>query len=293
MTYDEIKNSLLTQCNLNWKIEKLPLITEDNRHSKSFGLFKDKICLGVVKGVYKPLQNEDMIELLLNSIKDLNLPYSVTGGYQDEGRLTYLQLLLQPVGIENYNFNYKDIINRRISILNSNDGTMSIGFAATNTVVSCKNTFNKVYKEATRFKHTETNVNKLNNYTEGINNILKYELELIKIFKTMNNIPITSKFVQSIIANVENVDEQVYDYYLRNPTKSELSTRKQNQLIDINKSIQKEMLEKGSTAWGLFNGFTKLYSSNIDYIPTSGTEFTKPNLAFNTIVNKLELEVAI
>ena len=67
-------------------------------------------------------------------------------------------------------------------------------------------------------------------------------------FDKMNEVKLDKNIVSMVIENMFNVK--------RDADIKDISTRKQNQMVSFDNVCAKELNEKGSTLWGLFNAVT-------------------------------------
>jgi phage/plasmid-like protein (TIGR03299 family) len=282
---------ILEATKTNWSVRKEQLFAvnpADNSliDTGSFGVFRntDNKWLGTVKQRYEPMQNSNLVELLVQATDMLELPV-LNGGVLKGGSKVFYQIGLTDEYIGNSG------IKRYVTALNTHDGTGSIAFGSTNTVVICQNTFYKAYRDngMEKVRHT-TNSNQrvltmVNDITAQINN----DNKLMETFKRMADIKATEGMVNKLVKKLFTVKDN-----------GESSTRTNNLVEKFLESMETEFKLEGQTVWGIFNGVTR-YTNHVvapmdndkrnEYL-MSGKGATLSNLAFNELLKEVETNTA-
>lgn len=252
MTTFEQTFELLETSKLNWSVEKLALTGPDGQRTDSYGLFRSDsgAWLGTVGPRYEPMQNSTLAETIIDACEGIGLA-AKRGGELAGGKRVYLQAELPDEYIG------KSPVKRYITALNSHDGSTAIAFGSTNQVVICQNTFHMAYKsgDLTKFRHTTSAKERIEQAMLQLKQSLNAEKALVDNFKRMADTNITEGMVKDLMTRILkrgfglNLDDK-------------LSTRRLNQLSDLNMSIERELVDEGPTLWGLFNGFTR-YTNHV------------------------------
>jgi len=273
---------LLEATNLNWTVNKEPLVGLDGKPTESFGMFRNdnQDWLGTVGNQYRAYQNHEMAELMVGASDGLGLDVA-RGGTLQKGKKVFLQIPLVDKLVGN------DTIKRFLTCLNSHDGTTSISFGSSNTVVSCSNQFYKIAKEGgmSRFRHSSNSKERIEQAMQDMRIALGHDEQLMKNFEIMANMPLKDEIFARIMQKTFNVDlDKKQDDY---------STRKVNTMKTIASTIESELDAKGNTLWGLFNGVT-YYTNHIaskgdkeDYVMLGGGYNTNLS-AFNEVMKWIE-----
>lgn len=276
---------LLEQTGLNWTVKKEELVSlNGNKATESFGIFKtDGKWLGTVGNQYEPFQNHELAETIIQATDGLGL-VTTRGGSLCGDKKTYFQAELPS------DFIGKSKVLRWITSLNSHDGTSSIGFGSSNTVVVCQNTFYKAYSGLQKFRHTISAKQRVEIAIAEMKAAMGLDEKLMVNFKKMADLQLKDEIFAKVLA-------ACFDATL-DTKQSELSTRKVNQLKSVNESIVKEIQLEGATVWGLFNGITR-YTNHIAAKPAIKDEYLmvgggyRTNLvAFDTIMKWVEENTA-
>ena len=136
--------NVLNATETNFTVSKYPcfsIINGEQVPTSSYNLHRDdtKQFFCTVGDRYTVMQNEELASILVEIQNEFGgefLKEDIKGGLLGKnGSKVFYQLAL-PDGYVN-----NEILKRNITTLNGYDNRNSIGFGATNTVVSCSNTF--------------------------------------------------------------------------------------------------------------------------------------------------------
>lgn len=272
----------LEQTQTNWSVSKLPLVSAvDGYATESFGIFRkdNHTWLGSVGNQYEPMQNAELLTLLIQATDLLNLPVS-NGGILQEGKKVFYQIALQD------EFIGRSAMKRNVTALNSHNGTSSVGFGMTNTVVICQNTFYKAFREIEKVKHTGNMLTRVKAIADEIKRVLMGEQKMIDGFKRMADMPMQDEIVERLI-------KKLFPQTNDKTNLSELSTRTKNNIITFSNDLQTEINLEGKTIWGLFNAVTRYTNhslKNDDKMNSlmTGQGFRLSNVAYNELMAYVE-----
>jgi phage/plasmid-like protein (TIGR03299 family) len=273
---------LLEETKTNWTVNKKPLICADGFQTESFGLFRNdnNKWLGTVGKQYELMQNSTLAENIIEA--SLGVTQSFRGGELAGGKKIYYQAELTNEKIGH------DTVKRYLTTLNSHDGSSSIGFGFTNTVVICQNTFHVALKDVNKFRHTSSAKERVKIAREQIKIMLQEENNLMDNYKRMADVKLNDSVTKKVIADLFGFKEEDF-----NKKTDEISTRKLNELMRFNDIIDSELISHGNTLWGLFNAVT--YKTNHDDVKTIkslenvmvGSGYRKNINAYNIIIDSL------
>lgn len=278
---------LLTDTKTNWGVTKKPLVCSDGYPTESFGIYRNdnNKWLGTVGRTYELMQNATLAENIIEASMDISDKFR--GGELYGGKKIYYQAQLQDTQIAN------DTIKRYVTGLNSHDGSSSIGFGFTNTVVVCQNTFYMAMKEVSRFRHSASAQQRVELAREEIRRVLNAESGLMDNYKRMADTKMNSVVAKRVIADLFNFKEEDFE----KDTK-EFSTKKINDITKFNQILESELSSHGQTLWGLFNAVT--WKTNHHDVKEGkslenvmvGAGYNKNLNAYNIIVDSLPKIVA-
>lgn len=274
---------ILESTKTNWSAEKINLVTPCGKSTGSFGMFRSDNgeWLGTVRERYEPYQNSKLVENLVDACESINLELK-SGGALRKGAKVYYQIELPTEYVGRSN------VKRYITALNSHDGSTSIAFGSSNTVVACHNRFFRAYKELEKVKHTITAESRIEDLISNLRMTLTLDEKLFDQFKRMADIEMNDAIVQTLVNKLWKVDVQ--------KNLDSLSTRSKNQIETFANNLQTEIQLEGKTIWGLFNAVTRYTNHEAapkdelkkqDYLFT-GTGATLSNLAFDTLLEYVE-----
>jgi phage/plasmid-like protein (TIGR03299 family) len=280
MTKQEKTFNLLEATGLNWTVNKEKLFTTNGLETESYGVFRNdnNDWLGTVGKKYTPMQNWELAETIIEATEGIGL-FTSKGGLLDGGCKVYLQAELPD------EFIGRSGVKRHITALNSHDGTTSIGFGSSSTVVVCENTFFQAYKGLDKFRHFASASDNIKAAINDLRKALELDQMLMDNFKRMADMELKDEIVERVIKKIFSVDpsSQQNDY----------SKRKINQVNAFASALNKEIQLEGKTVWGLFNGVTR-YTNHIaapstkekkeDYL-MSGGGYKISNTAYDTIMS--------
>lgn len=241
--------NLLEQTGLNWEVKKEGFTHPSGLITEHYGLFKympgsdvPSACLGAVKGRYTVFQNYDLADTVVRATEGIGLT-ATRGGQMSGGKKVYLQAALPDEYVG------KSGVRRYVTCVNSHDGSASIAFGSTNTVIVCQNTFFRAYRESTKFKHTAGAQSRIDEAIEQFQATVNADKALFDTFKRMSELRPDENLVQAII-------KRIFDVTPKTNTE-DISTRKKNQVLAFGKAYNIERDLEGDTVWGLFNAVTR------------------------------------
>jgi len=248
-TINEQVFDLLEKTNTNWTVSQQPLFTADGLGTESVGIFKNDIdgkpakWLGTKSEQYVPLQNKELAQTIVEASSGVGEIFA--GGILQGGKKVFYQIAIPDYKVGT------DTIKRWITGLNSHDGSTSIGFGSSNTVVICQNTFYRAYKEVQKFKHFNSAKDRLEFAKKQIQNTLLNDQSLMNDYERMLEFKIEEH--KPIIGKVL---DRLFDFNPIEQKVEALSTRKKNQLQQFDAVLDSELKSHGPTLWGLFNAVT-------------------------------------
>jgi len=237
---------LVNNHGLAWSVQKEPLFTADGLETKSFGIFStdNGMWLSSMSEHYHTLDNFELAKLLIfagQSVDNLDIENS-NGGMFREGRKVFIQIPLPKEEIGNAQ------VVRHLTALNSHDGSSSVAFGTTQTVVACQNTFYKVYrsKDMTRIGHHSTMRTRLEETIQNLETTIRQDQHTIEKFRKMLEITPQKEDIKGLKDRLFSVTDETTP-----------STRKSNLMAKFDRSVEIEFAKEGTNLWGLFNAVTR------------------------------------
>ena len=265
-----MKNKELIEIGLDFTVSKRPLYRRDESLSINeegqistvnieaetpwFATVNDSTneSLGVVGNAYHVTQNEEIIKVLEEVAQDNDYTISHSGPING-GRQCFVQFRLnemKDVG--------QDQLVKYIVATWGHDGKHGVRIGFGNKVVSCANQFYQFHNSAQhKLRHSSTIAEQLREIPNIMNQNSSVEEEMYEKFQAWSNIEIWQErklmqFRNDLWKDLTGIDKALsHDEY-----KDKYSTRKINNGMDLQQSINTEMQVHGQTLWGLFNGVT-------------------------------------
>jgi hypothetical protein len=261
---NEKVQEILKTSGLDFRIEKLPMSATINStvvdgdglltkvetkiESDYFGLYNTKVgkIINTVKEGYTVSQNEDIVKLVLMGIEGFGDKLTIkNAGSINDGRKVYLQLGIKGVGLVN-----GDVIEKYITIIDSNDGSTGLSVGIGDLTMSCQNQFYRFYKSGqSKMRHTESIEGKMLELPYLINNALEESFLQIEKYKQLSTVKIDDTVANRLVKHLIGVD--------RTETDKEISTRLKSSMDTLYNMIAIETAQKGRNAWGLHSGVTR------------------------------------
>jgi phage/plasmid-like protein (TIGR03299 family) len=298
LTREEIIFEVLEATGLNWSVKKEKLTTESGiilPDAYASTRSDSKAYLGIVGGRYEILQNSELVSVAYDSGKELfsqelelKHPWNnsetlgsfgnMGGGSLKGGSRVYVQLELPELYIG------KSGIRRYITLTNSHDGSMSLGFGTSNQVICCANTFAIANKEISKIRHTASMQQRVEEAVKSLRKVLQFEDKQMAIFEKASTRNFEKKHIVDIVNSVfgENIKGTV----------SDTSSRTKNQMLTLSNDINKSIDEQGESLWALFNAVTRYtnHSTNSkdkDFSLMFGNDAAINEKAYQTMVGWL------
>lgn len=242
---------ICVQYGLDFLIEKEPLKgSVSDRETKFFGLFNSNTgeALCTVKENYRVTQTYEVVTLVLTAIMDIKNLRITKAGSLNGGRKIFIQL-----AVEGFSKVGNELIERYITVIDSNDKTHCLGIHIGNVTLSCSNQFSFFYKKSQeKFSHANTIEKKLELLPQMIKNALDMSENQIQVFNELGAVSINENDIHQFVKEVLGYDREF-------TTMEELSkkTKKSIEKMDfLYESIERELESKSRTLYGLFNGLT-------------------------------------
>ena len=254
---------ILDDYGLNFVIEKVPFFAKcrvlnvksgrkniKNLPTDYFGLLNTSSMeiLNTVKKSYHISQNEEVVRLALEGVRDFPELKVVNAGSLHGGRKVFIQLQIEGDSIIG-----KDRVKRYVTILDSNDGSCSLSVGIGDYTMSCSNQFYYFYKNGeARFRHSSSLETKILEIPSLIRLALAESIKMTELYKDFVSTKITKDLAHKLVKSLIGVDETMDKKELE-----ELSTKKSNIMESLYENIRHEMNDKGNNLWGLHSGVTR------------------------------------
>lgn len=285
---------------LDFTIEKCPNFTDfrgQHIETGSFALINSKsgeILNESVGASYGVSQNSEVVDLILGGVEQYAKELTVKkAGVIHGGRKIYFQLAVSG----NNKFN-KDVIERYITALDSNDGTTALSIGIGDLTMSCQNQFYKFYKRnQSRFKHTGSISERMQEIPRLIEIALSASMRQMDLYKKMYEHEVkeadVDKYVHHLLGHARNITPA--------NMLTEMHTKTRNIMDSIYASIGTEMngmgadyKGKGMNLWGLHSGITRYttHEMSLKKDKSENARFASVILGSGYAMNQKSLEYA-
>ncbi len=200
--------------------------------------------LNISKKSYYPATNDKFLEIVhkIHEMTSFTIcGYSEFGGGKKV--LAYLKNQ-EPMKIGDFTTENYMIVG------NSFDCSTGFFTGISNIVLRCTNQFSRINVK-TNIRHNSKLMVNLDHLVKFYHDYTDQESELKKRFEVWNGISVSDELIDLFVDDVLEIED-----------KNKISTVKENQRDDLFQSINREMLEMGKNAYGLFNGLTH-YTTHI------------------------------
>lgn len=251
---------ILLKGDLNWSVSKEKLQTSSGIETDHVAIVREdqKTILGVHKSGYEVFQNQQLAELILDLSQQSGAPiHSV--GHLKGGAKVYIQLKGTNLRLGD------DMVEGFHTIVNSFDGSTSLGCGTSTKTISCQNTFFAAYRELdAKIKHTKGMQVKIDDLLRAIDTFRKEEASNFDLIRKLASQPYTLSAVDSVF---KVMFDTTFDTAAANAKAKAadrtLSTKKTNLIETFTADLKDQINEKGQTLWGLFSGVTKYTTHHI------------------------------
>ena len=265
-----MKNSKLTEIGLDFTVSKRPLYridehlsidgqggVETNKEYAETPWFatvnvSTEESLGVVGNAYTITQNEEIINVLEKVAQDNDYTISHSGPLNG-GRQCFVQFRLnETVEVA------EDTLVKYVVATWGHDGKHGVRIGYGNKVVSCANQFYQFHNSAQhKLRHSSSITEQLQAIPQIMNEYKGQEDLMYNKFKDWSKIEIFTdrklmEFRNNLWRDLMGMERALSIDELR----EKYSTRKMNNAMDLQQSLNTEMQVHGQTLWGLFNGVT-------------------------------------
>jgi hypothetical protein len=239
---------LLDKFDLNWIVEKQPLLLPSGSKSGLFGIVRKDTdnCFTSASEQYEIFQNAELAELVQAVGYEFGID-AERGGMFNNGGKVYFQLGMNDKRVGD------DVVKRWATAINSHDGSTALKWGSTGLTISCSNSFTAAAKSLnTSVRHYKNMRNAVDESVRALRGVIDYDETLFDKLQRMASIKAEKSDIKRVVAKMTSVDLSLSP----KDAESKYSTRLINQTQDLVTSITKEMSYKGDTLWGLFSGVT-------------------------------------
>lgn len=202
-----------------------------------------------VKSGYTISQNSDIVEMVVEGMKNFGELSVKNGGSLGGGKKVFLQLAIKGdarVG--------NDTIKRYVTIIDSNDGSSSLSVGVGDFTMSCANQFFAFSKLGTsRFRHTATLEQKMKEIPSLIRVALAESMKMMELYSAFQSTPCSRNLAHEMVNSLLGFDKAT----MTKKEYADLSGKGRNAMESLYDNIEHQMNDKGENLWGLHSGVTR------------------------------------
>ena len=229
---------------LDWDIIEKPIFANNKQIMGYKSIFRSDNgnLLNIAKTSYTPTHNEKFIEVTEKLHEITGFP--IQNYYEVDGGKKVLSFLECTESIQVCGHEFKDYL----MIGNSFDGSTGFFIGNSNVMIRCKNRFSKNFRQL-QVNHTKNNSLRVDGLVQYFDSFMNQRKQLFENMERFSDVKIDESIIKSLVERLAKMNEE-------ERLGNEVSTRKSNIISNMNYSIQKECLDLGDNAFGLFNGIT-------------------------------------
>lgn len=236
---------------LSWEVTERPLFSNYKQLDgyKALTRSDNGELLQVAKSSYTPVTNERFLHVVHRLSEITGFPIELLDEVAGGKKVLAFLKCTDPVTVNGYKF--KDWL----MVGNSHDGSTGFFIGNSNMMIRCENRFTKQFQNL-KVLHTRNNDLRIDSLTTSFDEYITQRQRFYNRFAEY----VDFEIVESDKSKIVNSLVEVTPLEIDQP--ETLSTRKQNIITDIHRSIETETKELGNNLFGLFNGITH-YTSHI------------------------------
>jgi Domain of unknown function (DUF932) len=237
--------------NLSWEVIERPLFSNYQPVEGYKALFRsdNNELLHVAKNTYTHTPNDRFLEVISKLSDITGFPIELFDEVAGGKKVIAFLKCTDPITVNGYQF--KDWL----MVGNSHDGSTGFFVGNSNMMVRCENRFTKQFQNL-RVLHTRHHDLRIDNITNSFDDYTKQRQRFYDRFSEYIDFEIVEEDKQKVVNSLV----EVTPLEIEDP--ATISTRKQNIITDIHRSIERETSEIGNNLFGLFNGITH-YTSHV------------------------------
>ena len=230
---------------LNWEVIERPLYSNFQPVAGYKALFRsdNDELLHIAKATYTHTPNDRFLETVDKLSNITGFPIELFDEVQGGKKVIAFLKCTNPVSVGGYEF--KDYL----MVGNSHDGSTGFFIGNSNVMVRCANRFTKQFRSLQVY-HTKNHNIKIDTLANSFDDFTKQRQRFYDRFGEYVDFEIVDEHKEKLVNSIVELTP------LEIAEPETISTRKNNIITDIHKSIEIETNAIGNNLFGLFNGIT-------------------------------------
>lgn len=242
------ENQILTP--FCWEVVEKPIFSNNQpiRGYKAIFRSDNGGLLNVTKSSYTPTKNERFLEIVQRMSDITQYPIRCFDEFEGGRKVLAFLECTEPIQVQGSNgsaYQFQDFM----LIGNSHDSSTGFFIGNSSKMIRCSNRFSKMFRQL-QVSHTKNHDSRIDQLLRYFEAYQKERKQLFNQMQRMAEIEIDASLSEALVQRLARMSEE------EKLGTAEMSTRKQNIVNDLWKSIDKETLALGDNLFGLFNGIT-------------------------------------
>ena len=231
--------------NLNWEVIERPLYSNFQPVTGYKALFRSDTdeLLHIAKTTYTHTPNDRFLETVDKLSTITGFPIELFDEVQGGKKVIAFLKCTDPISVGGHQF--KDYL----MVGNSHDGSTGFFVGNSNIMVRCANRFTKQFRSLQVY-HTKNHDVKIDTLSNSFDDFTKQRQRFYDRFGEYTDFEIVDEHKELLVHSIVDLTA------IETQDRENISTRKQNIISDIHKSIEIETKALGNNLFGLFNGVT-------------------------------------
>jgi hypothetical protein len=230
---------------LAWDIVEKPIYANNNPLAGYKAIFRNDSgqLLNVAKKSYTPTSNTRFVEVVERLSEITGFPIRCYDEFEGGKKVLAFLECLEPIKVQGYDFQDFMLIG------NSHDSSTGFFIGNSSKMIRCANRFSKIFRQL-QVRHTKNHDAEIEQLLRYVETYMNQRKGLFQQMERFANVKIDQTLKDALAERLVRMTEE------EKAGKAEISTRKQNLLFDIERSLDIECKALGDNLFGLLNGIT-------------------------------------
>ena len=230
---------------LAWDIIEKPIYANNNPLAGYKAIFRNDNgqLLNVAKKTYTPTSNARFVEVVERLHEITGFPIRCYDEFEGGKKVLAFLECMEPIKVQGYDFQDFMLIG------NSHDSSTGFFIGNSSKMIRCANRFSKIFRQL-QVRHTKNHDAEIEQLLRYVETYMNQRKGLFQKMERFADVKIDQSLKDALAERLVRMTEE------EKAGKAEISTRKQNLLYDIERSIDIECKALGDNLFGLLNGIT-------------------------------------
>ncbi|MFN8353703.1 MAG: DUF932 domain-containing protein [Spirosomataceae bacterium] len=236
---------MTTHNTFGWEIAEKPIYANNATLKGYKAIFRNdnQQLLNVAKQSYTPTPNTRFVEVVERLNEITGFPIRCYDEFEGGKKVLAFLECTEPIQVCGYDFQDFMLIG------NSHDSSTGFFIGNSSKMIRCANRFSKIFRQL-QVRHTKNHDAEIEQLLRYFETYMNQRKGLFQQMERFANVKIDQTLKDALAERLVRMTEE------EKAGKAEISTRKQNLLFDIERSIDIECNALGDNLFGLLNGIT-------------------------------------